>query len=282
MTYLEFKNKWLGKSVDIDKAYGAQCADLIKRYLLECYAVPNGDYGDAIDYWNKPHANVLKHFEKSASRTPAQGDIIILDLAAPYGHIAIADSATTMLEQNGGSGNGDGKGANAIRISKIPTTKIVGILKPKKETKMDTFTGDFGGKKTTKNAEGWYKSAVSYRQRLIDEQAAHKKTKDAWAKESEYLSGEIATQLANLNALRTENKNLANQLQKAAKNEVSLQSDIEGLIEETERIKKELSSLRKVSWNVLEENQELTKKLESGLTGWQMVVEGIKKMFNNE
>jgi hypothetical protein len=33
--YVDFKNKWLGKRIDYDKAYGYQCVDLIKQYLDE-------------------------------------------------------------------------------------------------------------------------------------------------------------------------------------------------------------------------------------------------------
>lgn len=296
MIYKEFKSKWVGKRVDYDERYQFQCTDLIRQYLLEVigiYGDPAQAYGNAIDYWNKPHTNVLKHFEKSASKTPEQGDIIILDLAAPYGHIAIADSATTMLEQNGGNGNGDGLGANAIRLRAIPKTKIIGILKRRNVT----FTGDFGGKPTTRDAEGWYNSAVSYRQRLIDEQTAHKATKDAWVKESKDLARQIALDQNDLSALRRETEDLANQLQKSTKNEALLQGEVQDLVVENETLELQTAMLpaleedirtleariEDLTSDLLNSHNEIIKlgeKLVKGLTGWQMVVEGIKKMFS--
>lgn len=57
---------------------------------------------------------------------PKPGDIIFLDKTPnnPYGHTAIALAGCTgsklvILEQNAGTGNGDGKGNNKTRIAEI-------------------------------------------------------------------------------------------------------------------------------------------------------------------
>lgn len=138
MTYQQFQNKWLGKSVDIDKVYGRQCVDLIKQYMVETQGVPNGAYGNAIDYWYKPHVNVLKKFDKIATSWPKQGDLVVLKgiNGNPFGHIGIASGntnlvATQILEQNGSTGNGSGVGGDAIRLRYVPRWRVLGVLRPK-------------------------------------------------------------------------------------------------------------------------------------------------------
>lgn len=138
MNYTQFKNKWLGKSVDIDKVYGKQCADLAKQYMKEIAGVPNGAYGNAIDYWYKPHKAVLSKFIRVNGSKAQQGDIVVFKgiNGSPYGHIGIADSKYGLLkintlEQNGSTGNGSGLGGDAIRIRAIPRWRVVGLLRLK-------------------------------------------------------------------------------------------------------------------------------------------------------
>ncbi len=138
MTYQEFKNKWLGKRVNIDGVYGFQCADLVKQYMLECYGIPNGAYGNAIDYWYSTNAKVLTKFERVSTTSARRGDIVIFKgiNGNPYGHIGIADADAGLinvntLEQNGATGNGSGTGGDAIRVRGIPRWRVVGVLRPR-------------------------------------------------------------------------------------------------------------------------------------------------------
>jgi LysM repeat protein len=138
MTYTQFKNKWIGKSVDIDKVFGKQCVDLVKQYMLETKKIPNGAYGNAIDYWTRTHTTIRKHYDRVATNNPRQGDIVILKGSSgnPYGHIGIASGSNTLvtaqiLEQNGSAGSGTGLGGDAIRLRHIPKWRIVGVLRPK-------------------------------------------------------------------------------------------------------------------------------------------------------
>jgi len=138
MDYQTFKNKWLGKRVDIDGVYGYQCADLVKQYMLECYGIPNGAYGNAIDYWYNTSPKVLTKFERVSTTAARRGDIVIFKgvNGNPYGHIGIADSDAGLinvntLEQNGSTGNGSGLYGDAIRVRGIPRWRVVGVLRPK-------------------------------------------------------------------------------------------------------------------------------------------------------
>lgn len=138
MTYQEFRNKWLGKRVDIDGVYGFQCADLTKQYMFECFGIPNGAYGNAIDYWYSTNPKVLAKFDKLSTSSARKGDIVIFKgvNGNPYGHIGMADSDAGIiniatLEQNGQTGNGSGVGGDAIRVRNIPRWRVVGVLRPK-------------------------------------------------------------------------------------------------------------------------------------------------------
>lgn len=141
MTLDQFRAEWYGKltRMPTDVKYGWQCVGLVKRYMYEVYGVPDGYYGNAIDYWNRPlNANIAKKFDKVATNLPKKGDIVILRGLAgnPYGHIGIStgnNTATTaeILEQNGQTGNGLGYGGDKVRTRYIPRSRIAGVLRPK-------------------------------------------------------------------------------------------------------------------------------------------------------
>jgi hypothetical protein len=93
MTVDEFVEKYTGKKVDFDGAYGAQCVDLARQYLKEVLNVTQWPPVEgAKDFWNGPKAGFDKcgiHPEHNI--LPAKGDIIIYGASGgnKYGHIAI-------------------------------------------------------------------------------------------------------------------------------------------------------------------------------------------------
>ena len=136
MDYQTFKNKWLGRNVDYDHVYGMQCVDLILQYVKECYGLPSGVSGNAIDYWYRTSPALLSQFNKTSGNAQT-GDIVVLfgQNGNPYGHIGIADrqdgNGIWLLEQNA-LGNGDGVGRNAIGVYRaIPLNRVAGLLRPK-------------------------------------------------------------------------------------------------------------------------------------------------------
>jgi len=104
MNYKDFKFKYLGKSVDWDKVWGAQCVDLIKRYIYDNGYRQEWAW-DAIDYWNKFDStpSMSKVFKKV--NEPKQGDIVVIKTAGKFGHIGIIDDFHNdhilILEQDG-------------------------------------------------------------------------------------------------------------------------------------------------------------------------------------
>lgn len=138
MTYAEFEAKWIGKRVDVDGVYGYQCVDLVKAYIRDCYGIPNGAYGNAIDYWTRTAGVILTKFDKVSGSNAKRGDIVIMNglTGNPYGHIGIATGAANgtsveILEQNGSTGGGSGTGADAIRKRYISRSRVAGLLRPK-------------------------------------------------------------------------------------------------------------------------------------------------------
>ena len=99
--YKQFKEKWLGKRIDYDKAYWYQCVDLIKQYADEClwmwkiWAIGNAK--------NIPDSSVFRKFFRLSVKSLIQWDIIIRT-RWNYWHIAIVDhilwNKVYVLEQN--------------------------------------------------------------------------------------------------------------------------------------------------------------------------------------
>jgi hypothetical protein len=113
-TYQEFKNKWLGKGIDYDGAYGFQCFDVINQYILEMTGQrPLMKLMKASDIFKRPEGifpdlGKWQIIPNSHGLYPKQGDIIVWDDAGWngfYGHTAIIDSANNdncqALQQNG-------------------------------------------------------------------------------------------------------------------------------------------------------------------------------------
>lgn len=137
MGYIDFKNEWTGRRIDYDHVYAYQCVDLILEYVKETAGLASGISGNAIDYWNRPSAPLLQKFDKIATTSAKQGDIVVLSGLAgnPYGHIGICDhqdgSGIWMLEQNA-TGSADGLSRSAIGVYRaIPLSRVLGVLRAK-------------------------------------------------------------------------------------------------------------------------------------------------------
>lgn len=97
MTIKEFTEKYLGKKVDWDGAYGGQCVDLFRQYVNDVLSLkqPKGVVG-AKDFWTNYETDpILKdNFTKipnTPTGVPQEGDVMIWDAwsSNKYGHIAI-------------------------------------------------------------------------------------------------------------------------------------------------------------------------------------------------
>lgn len=96
MNLIEFVNKYHGKKVDFDGAFGAQCVDLFRQY---CKDVLRAGHTGAVDgakdlflkYADLPAE--CKYFDRISIQngSPEIGDVLVWDAtpANKYGHVAI-------------------------------------------------------------------------------------------------------------------------------------------------------------------------------------------------
>lgn len=91
MTYDEFKNKNMGKYLDYDGSYGAQCWDLAQFYFVEVLNLPDSilsGCGLVSNMLYPPKRDVLnQYFDEVPMNKMNKGDVVIWD----WGHIAVYD-----------------------------------------------------------------------------------------------------------------------------------------------------------------------------------------------
>lgn len=134
MDYFNFKNNLLGKRIDIDGVFRFQCVDTAKATVKDVWGFPfrpvgySGGAKDIMKSNSLVSDEFVNRIPNSPNGVPPKGAIIVFDstFRNPSGHVGTVDSADKdfvwVLEQNGGSGNGDGLGANAIRLTKYGYT----------------------------------------------------------------------------------------------------------------------------------------------------------------
>lgn len=92
--YYEFKNKYIGKHVDFDGQYGAQCLDLVQQYVTEEFGISweilATEYAGNLNYEPK-YSQMLTVFDEVSTLQMITGDIVVWSNNAG-GHIAIFDS----------------------------------------------------------------------------------------------------------------------------------------------------------------------------------------------
>lgn len=122
MNYENFKNKYLGKKVDYDGAYGAQCWDLAEQYVVECLNLPEyilAGCGVVNNLLIEPKLSVMKeYFDVIPLDKKQPGDIEVFD----FGHIAIMDhwdeekKVNYYLSQNTGTAENPKGGVEILPI----------------------------------------------------------------------------------------------------------------------------------------------------------------------
>lgn len=110
MTFQDFLEKYNGKYIDLDHAYGAQCMDLMHLYVVEVLGLNNTGIlaaPAAKDVYNN-FSNLTGHdnFEKIANTPtgiPQEGDIVLFGLGQ-FGHVCVFiegnENKFTSFDQN--------------------------------------------------------------------------------------------------------------------------------------------------------------------------------------
>ena len=120
---------WIGKIVDYDKAYGYQCVDLARQHAKDMWNPIGTFWGSALTGWltGKPFIGTKwERVVNTVTAVPKEWDIVFLNKTPsnPYGHVAVAGEGCTgsklvLIEQNAGTGNGDGKNGNKVTLREI-------------------------------------------------------------------------------------------------------------------------------------------------------------------
>ena len=114
MTLKEFVEKYKGVAVDFDGAYGAQCVDLVRKYMKEVWGFtrqPEGVNGAEEFYFKHDRRPIQRELCNCAPYTgsmqPPVGALLVFKPSDTneFGHIAICLETThkclTVLEQDG-------------------------------------------------------------------------------------------------------------------------------------------------------------------------------------
>lgn len=130
----EFKNKYLGKSVDIDGLYGEQCVDLFNAWnrdynktYINCR--PSGFARSLAE--NKENNGILKYFTEVALKDCVPGTVIV------YGRCKFApDSHVCFFIKDNGNGTFEALQQNYhsirhVTINNNPYSGIIGCFVPK-------------------------------------------------------------------------------------------------------------------------------------------------------
>ena len=146
MTFDEFIKTYNGKKIDYDGVCGVQCVDLIKLYLLKCFNILPGSWGNAHAYFdNFNNISELKNnFTRIANTpkfVPQKGDIAVWgkSLNGNYGHIAICTGEGNTTYFYSYDQNWTGRHDACTKI-KHNYSHFLGVLRPKPTAKKSIAT----------------------------------------------------------------------------------------------------------------------------------------------
>lgn len=133
MDIKQFVDTYLGKKVDFDGFYGAQCVDLFRQFNKDVFGFPHtGAVEGAKDLFERYGELPIekKYYEQLRKEftIPIEGDIVVFGATSSnkYGHVAIVLWATRtimiVLEQDGFSQDG-------TKISSRPYSNVLGFLR---------------------------------------------------------------------------------------------------------------------------------------------------------
>src|SRR3990167_5369030 len=130
MTLQEFIDKWNGKGLDYDGAYGFQCMDVYRQYVKDVLgAKQSPPVTGAVNVWDTYLSGVFTRTENTPTNSPKSGDVVIWGTRlGQYGHIAACTEADannfTSFDQNYPIGS-------VCHLQKHTYVGVLGWLHPK-------------------------------------------------------------------------------------------------------------------------------------------------------
>lgn len=131
MSLEEFIKKYIGKKVDFDGAFGAQCVDLFRQYNKDVWGNPHtGAVEGAKDLFlnYKKMPEEMKYLK--TPKIPVIGDVVVFGPTAgnKYGHVAIiagfVGESFIVFEQ-------DGLKQDGAKLNIRDKTNFLGLLRKK-------------------------------------------------------------------------------------------------------------------------------------------------------
>lgn len=134
MTLTDFVQKYNGKKVDFDGAFGAQCVDLFRQYNKDVYGLPHTGVVEGakdlfLGYDQLPVER--RYYEVVNKDEIIPGDVVVWDgtTTNEYGHVAIVlgilDDNIIVFEQ-------DGFAQDGAKISLRARANLLGALRRRK------------------------------------------------------------------------------------------------------------------------------------------------------
>jgi len=269
MTLQQFVDKYLGKKIDFDGAYGGQCVDLFRQYNKDVLGIvqPKGVIGAKEFYTNFDKDPVLKaNFTKIANTptgVPEAGDVVIWDKWSgnEFGHVAIFlngdENKFTSLDQN------------FPTLNKVTKTehnytnpKVLGWLRPSGVEKLplkDTVI-DFDDAEGKRKTVGWY----------VSEWHVEKSTKSSLETELKLTQTELDKMRNNYQICNNDSAELRSTVIEQEKtinrmtNEYEkLQKDYSERYDDVEELQDDLDELTAANTSLIEENLKLREKVDS-------------------
>jgi hypothetical protein len=101
MSFDEFITKWTGKPIDTDNAFGAQCMDLMHKYVEEVLGLPDKSLLAAPSasqaYTNFTATKYFKKIDNTLLGVPNKGDIVFFGpTVGNWGHVCVYISGSVM------------------------------------------------------------------------------------------------------------------------------------------------------------------------------------------
>lgn len=278
----EFIEKWNGKYIDFDGAYGNQCMDLMHQYCVEVLGLTDGrilaaDYAKNV-YLNFDNIFGHEYFEKIAntpSGVPQEGDIILWDIGS-YGHVAIFIDGDAnkfnSFDQNYPTGSfchvQNHSYSGCLGWLRFKKDKVVSVESSvfeelvRKSTICDKVAEELGQPTNETVILQDIKNLKTYEQSVIEKD----KQIDDYKKQVNELEKKVAEMSTSLNDLEKKNNDLVEE------NKNTTQK----IIDQDKTIGKYQNDITELSGEVSELKKAISNDNESG---WGLVIKGIKKLL---